>query len=306
MTIAMRRYLREGLPTAPGLQLGRVLVVEEGGALFDLLGGALTEDGYAVLRAPDCERALALASEAPPDLVVSDLEVPHLGGLELLHRLHALESTPTVPVMITSSAAADAAVRALEAGACDFVPRPCGGRELLARVRGQLARARELAAARSGSLLDPLTGLLARRGLDHAMGVELARVRRQALPLAVWALRLDGLHDGLKAAARERALVDLAAQLTCQLRRTDLIGRTGDRTLVVVLPDTALHAATCVAGRLRSILRALWVPGESRPGLTAALGMAYVDGDCWLFDDSIPALLARAERAVAETNPLIT
>jgi PAS domain S-box-containing protein len=83
--------------------------------------------------------ALRLARERPPDLLVTDVMMPELDGLELLAELRAAVETRELPViMLSARAGEEASIEGLEAGADDYLPKPFSGRELLARVRAHL------------------------------------------------------------------------------------------------------------------------------------------------------------------------
>jgi two-component system response regulator MprA len=97
--------------------------------------------GYEVRLAADGEEALALAREAPPDLVILDVMLPGLGGVEVCRRLRAGE--PELPIlMLTARGTVPDRIAGLDAGADDYLVKPFAFDELLARVRALLRRAR--------------------------------------------------------------------------------------------------------------------------------------------------------------------
>ncbi|HET9125305.1 MAG TPA: SpoIIE family protein phosphatase [Solirubrobacteraceae bacterium] len=87
----------------------------------------------------DGSRALQIIRERPPDLLVSDVLMPGLGGFDLLRELRSAPETQELPViMLSARAGQEASIQGLEAGADDYLPKPFSGRELLARVRSHL------------------------------------------------------------------------------------------------------------------------------------------------------------------------
>jgi phosphate regulon transcriptional regulator PhoB len=121
----------------------RVLVVEDEADIRDLLAFHLERDGYQVTRATTGPEALRQLRAAPPDLVILDLMLPELDGLEVCRRLRADPATATLPViMLTAKGDEVDRVVGLELGADDYVVKPFSPKEMLARVRAVLRRAR--------------------------------------------------------------------------------------------------------------------------------------------------------------------
>jgi DNA-binding response OmpR family regulator len=83
---------------------GRILVVDDEIAITDLLEMLLADAGYKVIVANDGRQALALAHEQPPDVVLTDVMMPFMDGLELLHNLQADARTAAIPVILMSAA----------------------------------------------------------------------------------------------------------------------------------------------------------------------------------------------------------
>ena len=143
----------------------RILVVEDELGLREGLCDLLTGDGHEVSAAADGAEGVARGLAEPFDLVVLDLMLPRLDGVEVCRRLRS--ARPGLPVlMLTSRAGEDDVVRGLGEGADDYVTKPFGARELLARVRALGRRGAPLAAEAievDGLVVD-LGMLTARRG----------------------------------------------------------------------------------------------------------------------------------------------
>jgi two-component system, OmpR family, KDP operon response regulator KdpE len=118
--------------------MSRILAVDDEPQMRRALVANLTARGYDVDVAPDGETAILVAGERPPDLVILDLGLPGISGLEVID---ALRSWTKVPILVLSARASDPdKIAALDAGADDYVTKPFSIGELMARVRAALRR----------------------------------------------------------------------------------------------------------------------------------------------------------------------
>ena len=141
----------------------RVLVVEDERTLADALAEGLREDGFAVETAADGLQAFDLALPGRFDLIVLDLMLPGLSGLDVCARLR--RDGVTTPVLVLTARSGDAdQIRALGVGADDFLPKPFSYRVLLARVRALLRRARGVTTLVAGDLRLDRAGRRCHRG----------------------------------------------------------------------------------------------------------------------------------------------
>jgi two-component system, OmpR family, response regulator RegX3 len=116
----------------------RILVVEDESAIADSIAHVLTREGFEVRTAEEGEAGLHLAEEFGPDLVLLDLMLPGLGGLDVCRLLRSRSTVPII--MLTAKAEEVDRVVGLEMGADDYVTKPFSMRELVARVRAALRR----------------------------------------------------------------------------------------------------------------------------------------------------------------------
>jgi len=117
----------------------RILVVDDEPQLTRVLRRSLMAKGYDVRIAGDGEFALQTFRDWPPALVITDLAMPNMGGLELCRRLRAISEVPIIVLSVRGEEATK--VEALDAGADDYITKPFGVGELLARVRVALRHA---------------------------------------------------------------------------------------------------------------------------------------------------------------------
>jgi DNA-binding response OmpR family regulator len=126
------------LTTDAESQGGRVLVVEDDDAIADVLRRSLRGEGYEVLTSGDGVEALDVADGFVPDLVVLDLGLPRLDGVEVCKQLRARSDVPIL--ILTARTETEDRVSGLDSGADDYLVKPFERRELLARIRALLRR----------------------------------------------------------------------------------------------------------------------------------------------------------------------
>lgn len=120
-----------------------VLIVDDEQDVVDLLAYNLQRSGYKTVSAPDGPAALQKAREQQPSLIVLDLMLPGLDGMEVCKRLKSDSKTASIPIlMLTAKAEEVDRVVGLELGADDYVTKPFSPRELVLRVKSILRRAR--------------------------------------------------------------------------------------------------------------------------------------------------------------------
>jgi two-component system KDP operon response regulator KdpE len=118
---------------------GNILVVDDEPQITRVLKTTLSSQGYGVRTASDGDEALLILKDWTPDLVITDLRMPNLGGLELCRQIRARSRIPIIVLSVKGEERIK--VEALDAGADDYVTKPFGVHELLARVRAALRRA---------------------------------------------------------------------------------------------------------------------------------------------------------------------
>jgi two-component system KDP operon response regulator KdpE len=132
---------------------GRILVIDDEPQITRVLRAALSAQGYDVRTANDPEEGLQVFKDWPPDLVVTDLMMPGMSGVEVTRAIRARAATPVLILSVRDHERTK--VEALDAGADDYVTKPFSIQELLARVRAHLRRApeRTTAAIETGDFL---------------------------------------------------------------------------------------------------------------------------------------------------------
>jgi DNA-binding response OmpR family regulator len=179
----------------------RVLVIEDESAIAESVAHTLAREGFEVRVAEDGEAGLHLAGQFRPDLVILDLMLPGMGGLDVCRETRRRSTVPII--MLTAKAAEVDRVVGLEMGADDYVTKPFSMRELVARVRAALRRQEMLAGGGPGAAFQ-----------DEHLVIDLERPRVMAgevevalAPRELSLLRALLAHRG-RARTREQLLVE--------------------------------------------------------------------------------------------------
>src|ERR1035437_4853960 len=120
--------------------MNKILLVEDDPAILEGLTAILNEENYETITADNGEKRLALALKELPDLIILDIMLPKMNGLEVLQTLRNRENSNVPIIMLTSKKEEIDRVMGLEFGADDYVTKPFSTRELLARIKAVLRR----------------------------------------------------------------------------------------------------------------------------------------------------------------------
>ncbi len=266
-----------------------ILVADDLAQNLQVLGSLLDSAGYATTFATSGTQAIERAKTARPDLILLDLMMPGIDGLQTCAALKQEPQTCKIPIIfITASHDKDRVLDAFELGAVDYVTKPFESKELLARVKThlELKRAKDeleraLAEVERLAITDPLTGLFNRRYLYAIGEQEFERTCRYGAPFCVLMLDLDRfktINDTYGHAVGDEVLRSTARCLRQTLRQSDVVGRFGGEEFLAILPSTPLAQAVTVAQRLRKAITRYSFSSCDR--VTASFGVAtYRPGD---------------------------
>lgn len=282
-----------------------VLLVDDDASTRASLEATLEQAGFAVASAADARSARERIASTHPIAAVLDVVLPDGNAFELLTELREREETREMPVLLLSGSRLDeaAAVRALDHGAADFLRRPFGGAEFLARLQAALRTRAALAEARRLGRIDELTSLANRRGFFEALERERKRANREGTMLAVVAVDVDrfkDVNDTWGHAAGDRVLEAIGALLRRRVRASDVAARTGGEEFALVLPSTSHAGAMELAETLRHELESLRIacPEATSIGVTASFGVASARGEVLAEAADAEELLRTADRAL--------
>ena len=247
----------------------RILVVDDHEDNIELLRARLEARGYEVEGASDGQAALDAVQRTCPDLILLDVMMPKMDGMEVVKRLKANKGLPFIPVIMqTALDSTENKVEGLDAGADDYITKPINFAELEARVNSLLriktlqsdlaAREKELSdlndKLRLISLTDGLTEVENRRSLElhlHEMWQHSMRLHE---PIALIICDIDkfkAVNDNYGHQAGDSVLKEFAQLLKSEAREIDRVGRYGGEEFLLILSGTVLDAAVTFAERLR-------------------------------------------------------
>lgn len=228
-----------------------VLTVDDDELILAIASRVLQAEGLSVIAARDGAEALELIDSLRPDIILTDVDMPSVNGLELVRHLREDPELTRIPVVFLSSLSQTSdIVRALELGGDDYLTKPFNGAELAARVRAKLARVPVPAPMLDR---DPGSGLLTERTFREEMRREFARFQRGGLPATLaWISfqELDVIRGRLGGVAASRALRDGVNVTRGALRDLDLVAGIGSDTIWVMMPETEGDQALPVLRRL--------------------------------------------------------
>jgi diguanylate cyclase (GGDEF)-like protein len=304
---------RVDLPARTGQR--RVLIADDDRAVLAQIRGSLANADYEFIEAADGTQVLTAIRTHPPDLLIMDVEMPGMGGVEVCRIVKANQGTSGfgfVPVILMTARRTGGKVEGLELGADDYLVKPFDMLELSARVKSmlrlkalqdtlvdknrELDRANHELETRRLELLtlsrtDGLTGLINRRHFDERLEHEFARSMRYRSMLSCFMLDIDHfkkVNDTWGHPFGDLVIREVAAVARRVLRDVDVLARYGGEELVALLPETNPAEAWRAAERVRLGVEAMRLShrdpggGDGQPAVvqcTASIGVATFPTD---------------------------
>lgn len=281
-----------------------ILLVEDDSDARCLVQHWLERAGFRVTAVADGQRALAQLGQAPYDLVVSDVTMPGGGGLELVTQARRLGLEDLPIILMSGEHDIDRRSSALDLGADDFIAKPVERKELIARVRAQMRRARRQVELARTTTIEPSTGVLNRRGLERAYEREAARMSRHGGFLSLLMLDVGGFTQVIERSgqvAGDGMLAGVGRALSAAVRASDYVGHASRDVFVILMPDADTEAGDEPARRLRELALEVKVAPNRAVDVTMSIGRATARAG-----ETFERLLAAATATVdAEDRPSI-
>jgi len=268
-------------------QTPRILIVDDEIMNLKVLADLL-KDEYTPVLAGSGEQALKHAfSDFPPDIILLDVMMPHMGGYEVIKVLKHNDKTNNIPVIfVTALNSIEDEEHGFMLGAVDYITKPFSPPIVKMRVRNHLRIVHQYKLLDQLAYLDGLTEISNRRRFEEVFQKEWARATRSGLPFSVAMVDVDYFkqyNDHYGHAMGDLTLQKIAKALAGVLRRpADFIARYGGEEFVMLLPETDAPSAGIVAERARQVVIERNIPhnfSEAARLVSVSVGLAtvYVD-----------------------------
>lgn len=232
----------------------RILLVDDEEQMREILQEALSLMGHDVETARDGQKAVSKVQEAEFDIVITDIHMPHMDGIQLIKYLS--ENRPAIDIVAITGHSMDYTYTdVVQSGASDFIIKPFTLNELEAKVR-RIVRERELRKELEHlAIRDSLTGLYNRRYFDEVVRKEAVRASRYHHPLLLYFIDIDqfkSFNDERGHRAGDQVLSHFALILQqCIRKDVDIACRYGGDEFVLLVPHVEAAQALIVADRIR-------------------------------------------------------
>lgn len=307
------KALAESLDTSGGSEpigldreLPRILLVDDQPINLEVLKQVFGSD-HVLMEARNGLDALRLCRGQPrPDLVLLDILMPGIDGLEVCRQLKADPLTADIPVIfVTAQSTADEETTALKCGGVDFISKPITPAVVRARVKTQLTLKQQRDQLQALAMVDGLTGIANRRRFDEALQLECQRTQRHRSSLALLLIDIDhfkAYNDYYGHQQGDACLKQVATSLAAGCRRAqDLVARYGGEEFICLLPDCDLDNARLKAEELRQGIAALGLPHVASPTashVSISIGVAVCLGAHAKSISDPQQLIAAADKAL--------
>lgn len=290
----------------------QILVVEDNALMRRILDGHLRDMGYRTVTVANGREALERLATGYYPIVVTDLVMPEMDGMELCKNVREMSSEGYVYIiMLTSQDSRENMISGLEAGADEYLVKPVNRAELMVRLKTaeriltlESSLRKSYEEIKALSVRDPLTKVYNRGYLDERLVHEVKRAYRFERPVSLIMFDIDHfklINDTFGHAIGDRVLVECAELMRLSIRQEiDWIARYGGEEFVIVLPETLLPGALIAAERLRIKLASGVVTADgSEIRVTASFGVTSFTPSSQKEDLSMAAaLITGADQAL--------
>jgi diguanylate cyclase (GGDEF)-like protein len=259
-----------------------ILIVDDEPQNLHLLGGILREEHEVIIATSGREAIRRVCSETSPDLILLDIVMPDMDGLDVCRELKANPATEGIPIIfITARDKVADEAEGFAVGAVDYIAKPFSADIVRARVRTHLTLKRQADKLASLTVIDELTGLPNRRRFNQRLEDEWKRAVRSGKALTLVMIDVDHFkryNDNYGHSAGDDCLRYVARALDKVVQRAaDMVARYGGEEFVAILPDTNAIQGLQVGERFCDTISALQLEHKYSPSgkhITISVGVA--------------------------------
>lgn len=289
--------------------LTNILVVDDEEIMRDFLLEVLSKEGYKVSAYEDAKGALEKVTEGEADIVITDLKLNTIGGIELLKKIKEIDPNIDV-IVITGYASVETAVESMKSGAVDYLTKPLNVDQIRIVVNKTLEhrilrrKAVESLFYKRLSRIDGMTELFNHRFFQDLIQIEIARAARESWPVSLIMLDIDDFkifNDKNGHPMGDLALKELAAILKSKSRDADFAARYGGEEFAIIAPHLDKYHAQGLADRIRKAVAETPFGGEEvlpKGAFTISAGVAEYPADA----SSKEELIEKADRALYQAK----
>lgn len=278
---------------------GSVLIVDDESAILEMLHETLTREGYRCDEAASGDVAVEMLKTRQFDILLTDIVMPGIGGLELAEQAKKLNPAMLVIIM-TGYLNEFSYDKAIACGASDFIKKPFTPFELLIRIK----HVRQQEKLRVMAVTDELTGLLNRRGFFSLAEQQMKMARRNKKRVYMVYIDIDNMkevNDRLGHQEGDAALIDAACLLKATFRDSDIIARIGGDEFVVIPVESEETSLKTITDRLQKNIELHNQTTHRGHSLSLSFGISYFDPEN---DDPLDRVLSRADKLMLEQKVL--
>lgn len=287
-----------------------ILAVDDNSVNRILIEKILRKEGYQAKILAHSQEVLPYMEQINPDLILLDLMMPNINGLELCQQIKLNPHFQDIPVIfITASDEKQDLLKAFDLGAVDYITKPFHNRELLARIkthlelkftRDELKKA--LVELEKLATTDELTGISNRRNFSTLAEREFNLAKRQKRYFALLILDIDyfkKINDSHGHIAGDFVIKSVAQQCVLSIRQEDLCARWGGEEFIIFLSESMLEDGIAVARRLRQDIEELSVAFDSEKiNVTVSIGVAVYNPE----DKNVNQTIIRGDMALYQAK----
>ncbi len=285
-------------------ECGTILIVDDDVKTAGLWSRLLS-NSYECILAKTGEEALDFFEQAVPDLVLLDLLLPDMHGLDILKRIKKNPELEESSVIIVSSLSdLETRVKGIDLGSDDYLVKPINALEMHARVRAAMRKSKARKKLKSTldevfqlSITDPLTGLYNRQYFNSYIEKLMASSKRHKRTFSVLFVDIDhfkAINDKYGHLAGDNAIKALAEVFTENVRLSDVTARYGGEEFVILLSDTDAKGGLALAEKLRADVESRTIEGLGEETMKVSIGVSALNEN----DLSPQDIIKRADDAL--------